>query len=125
MISKNEHHHVRATQERERAAKIDDVAVRSVHLELARLHAKAVERYIAEGRKFSLIDSGIVGTPTCKLLAINGMEDSIFPIEDSLIVATQGDKKDIMARGDRGHMGNPGAEDLLYPWIDAAVAGKP
>ena len=52
-------------------------------------HAAAVARYTAEGRKFSLVDSGIIGTPTCKLLVINGMEDSIFPIEDSFIAATQ------------------------------------
>ena len=85
----------------------------------------AVARYAAEARKFSLVDSCIVGTPTCKLLAINGMEDSIFPIEDTLLVAMQGDKKDLVARGDRGHMGNPGAEDIIYQWIDNAVAGKP
>ena len=85
----------------------------------------AVARYTAEGRKFSLVDAGIIGKPTCRLLVINGMEDSIFPIEDSLIVATQGDRKDLIARGDRGHMGNPGAEDLLYQWIDKAVAAKP
>ena len=85
----------------------------------------AVRRYAAEGRKFSLVDSGIVGRPTCKLLAINGMEDSIFPIEDSFIVALHGEKKDLVARGNRQHMGNPGAEDILCQWIDDAVAGKP
>ena len=53
------------------------------------------------------------------------MEDSIFPIEDSLIVGLQGDKKDLVIRGNRGHMGNPGAEDILYKWIDDTVAGKP
>jgi Esterase FrsA-like len=86
---------------------------------------RAVAQYAADAHKFSLVDSGIVGTPTCKLLVINGMEDSIFPIEDSIIVAIQGDKKDLVARGNRGHMGNPGAEDILYEWIDNAVAGKP
>ena len=85
----------------------------------------AVARYAAEGRKFSLVDAGIIGKPTCRLLVINGMEDSIFPIEDSVLVAIQGDRKDLIARGNRGHMGNPGAEELLYQWIDKAVAGKP
>ena len=87
--------------------------------------AKAVSRYAAEAHKFSLVESGIIGTPTCKLLAIDGMEDSIFPIEDNFIVAMKGDKKDLVARGNRGHMGNPGAEDILYQWIDNQVAGKP
>ena len=85
----------------------------------------AVFRYATEARKFSLVDSGLVATPTCRLLAINGMEDTIFPIEDSFIVATQGEKKDLVARGDRPHMGNPGAEEILYQWIDKTVAGIP
>jgi dienelactone hydrolase len=87
--------------------------------------AIAVDRYAINARKFSLVDSGVAGTATCKLLIINGMEDSIFPIEDSIIVATQGDKKDLVVRGDRRHMGNPGAEEILYEWIDSTVAGKP
>ncbi len=87
--------------------------------------ATSVARYAREGRRFSLVEGGIVGSPTCRLLAINGMEDSIFPIEDSLIVALQGDRKDLVARGDRGHMGNPGAEAILYRWIDDALAGRP
>ena len=87
--------------------------------------AAAVARYAAEARRFSLADSGVLGTPTCKLLVINGMEDSIFPIEDSIIVATQGSNKELVARGDRRHMGNPGAEEILYEWLDKAVNGRP
>ena len=85
----------------------------------------SVAAYAAGAGKFSLLTSGVLNHPSCKLLAINGMEDSIFPIEDSLIVATRGDNKDLIIRGNRGHMGNPGAEDILYQWIDNAVAGKP
>ena len=85
----------------------------------------ALDRYVAEAAKFSLLDGGIVDLPTCKLLAINGMEDSIFPIEDSFLIVDRGGHKDIIVRGERGHMGNPGAEELLYRWIDTAVAGQP
>ena len=87
--------------------------------------AAAVARYAADASRFSLVGAGLVATPACRMLVINGMEDSIFPIEDSFMVATSGHKKDLIARADRGHMGNPGAEDLLYQWIDNAVAGKP
>jgi dienelactone hydrolase len=85
----------------------------------------AVARYAAEGRKFSLVEAGLIGTPTCRLLAINGTEDSIFPIEDSLLAAIDGHRKDLVVRGDRPHMGNPGAEEILYQWIDNVRAGKP
>lgn len=87
--------------------------------------AAAVARYAAEGSKFSLVESGIVGTPTCRLLVINGMEDTIFPIEDSILVAAQGDKKDLVVLGNRSHMGDPGAEDIVSRWIDDVVAGRP
>jgi pimeloyl-ACP methyl ester carboxylesterase len=87
--------------------------------------AAAVAQYAAEARRFSLADSGVLGTPTCRLLIINGMEDSIFPIEDSIIVAAQGGDKELVARGDRRHMGNPGAEEILYEWLDKAVDGRP
>lgn len=85
----------------------------------------AVARYAADAKKFSLVENGIVGTPSCRLLVINGMEDSIFPIEDSMIVAMDGHKKDLIVRGDRRHMGNPGAEGILYAWLDDVLAGRP
>lgn len=87
--------------------------------------AAAVTRYAAEAHRFSLADSGLLDKPTCKLLVINGMEDSIFPIEDSIMVAIHGDNRDLVARGSRRHMGNPGAEDILMDWLDKAVAGQP
>ena len=87
--------------------------------------ADPVATYMAEAGKFSLLDSGVLDHPSCKLLVIDGMEDSIFPIEDNFIVGIRGDKKDLLARGNRQHMGNPGAEDILYTWIDNAIAGKP
>ena len=87
--------------------------------------ADALADYIAGAGRFSLLDAGILSMPTCKLLAINGMEDSIFPIEDSVLATTHGTGQDLMIRGNRGHMGNPGAEALLYQWLDDAVAGRP
>jgi hypothetical protein len=87
--------------------------------------ADPLQAYADEAAKFSLLDSGVLDRPSSRLLVINGMEDSIFPIEDSFIVGIRGEKKDLIARGNRQHMGNPGAEDILYKWIDDAVAGKP
>lgn len=84
----------------------------------------AVARYATEAHKFSLVESGVLEKPACKLLVINGMEDSIFPIEDSIVVTIQGKNKDLVLRGDRRHMGNPGAEEIVYGWIDRALAGK-
>ena len=85
--------------------------------------AVAVTKYKTEAHKFSLLTSGILDRPSCRMLVINGMEDSIFPIEDSVMVAARGTGRDLVARADRGHMGNPGAEEISYDWIDAMIAG--
>lgn len=76
--------------------------------------------------KFSLIEGqgAVCAKANCKLLIINGMEDSIFPIEDSIMVAVRGSNKDLICRGNRPHMGNPGGEDILYQWLKDAIAGK-
>ena len=87
--------------------------------------ANPIESYAAEAGKFSLLASGVLDRPSCRLFVVNGMEDSIFPIEDSIIVGMSGHKKDLLARGDRGHMGDPGAEEIVHEWIDKAMAGKP
>ena len=87
--------------------------------------ADPVKSYIADDHKFSLLTSGVLDRPSCKLLVLDGTEDSIFPIEDSVLASFRGGNKDLIARGNRPHMGNPGAEKILYEWIDDALAGKP
>ncbi|HUN35673.1 MAG TPA: alpha/beta hydrolase [Trebonia sp.] len=83
--------------------------------------ATAIARYASEASKFSLLDSGVLEAPSCKLLLVNGMEDSIFPIEDSIAVATQGVGKDLVALGGQPHMGLPGSEAIIHEWIDRAI----
>ena len=83
-----------------------------------------VVTYAAEARKFSLLESGVLNVASCKLFLIDGMEDSIFPIEDNLIVGVRGNEKDLLARANLGHMGNPGGEDLVYEWLDRTIASK-
>ena len=84
-----------------------------------------VGSYTADGQKFSLLTSGVLDRPSCRLLVLDGTEDSIFPIEDSVLVGLRGGNKDLVARGNRPHMGNPGAENILYDWIDDVLTGKP
>ena len=83
-----------------------------------------LDNYVSEAKKFSLLEAGTLDLPNCKVLVIDGMEDSIFPIEDNFIFAKKGMNKDLIALGGRGHMGNPGAEDILYSWIDQALTEK-
>ncbi|KAI1323435.1 alpha/beta-hydrolase [Xylariaceae sp. FL0255] len=80
-----------------------------------------IERYTAEGHKFSLVESGLLGKPTCPLLIINGMEDTLWPIEDCILVATSGTNISLMITAAQ-HMGDPEAEDIIGPWLARRVA---
>jgi pimeloyl-ACP methyl ester carboxylesterase len=86
-----------------------------------------VEEFIASEPKarFSLEDNGnILDRPSCRLFVVNGLMDSIFPIEDSILVATRGRVKDVRFMEGKGHMGNPGAEQIIIDWINEVVAGN-
>ena len=68
----------------------------------------SVEEWIASEPKPKFSLGGILDNPCCRLLVVNGLEDSIFPIEDSMIVASRGRVKDVRFMEGKGHMGNPG-----------------
>lgn len=46
------------------------------------------------------------------------MEDSIFPIEDSLLALQHGDVKNVRFVPNSKHMGFPDSEKYVYDWID-------
>ena len=87
----------------------------------------SVDELIADNPKpkFSLEDNGhIIDRPSCKLFIVNGLSDSIFPVEDSILVASRGRVKDVRVMEGKGHMGNPGAEEIIIDWINEVAAGK-
>ena len=92
-----------------------------------KLGYNSVEDCIADNpkAKFSLEDNGrILDKPSCRLFVVNGLIDSIFPIEDSILVASRGRVKDVRFMEGKGHMGNPGAEQIIIDWIDEVVRGN-
>jgi len=56
-------------------------------------------------QRFSLLYAGILDMPCAPLLITNGMDDSIFPIEDSLLALQHGKAKEARFFPGRGHMG--------------------
>ncbi len=83
---------------------------------------ESIDRYAADAKaKFSLLDTGVFDMKSARLLLINGMEDSIFPIEDSFIPTRHGRVKDAHFLENRQHVGNPGGDDIVYEWLDEVV----
>lgn len=121
----------------------------------------SVDEYKRTGKeRFSLLDNGVFDNPSCRLLLVNvrnlilydvildkadfdqGMQDEIFPIEDSIIPLEHGNVKEarqvlcfcvqpscliwgpltlkLHSRFVQGayHMGNPAGEHIIYDWLD-------
>ena len=83
----------------------------------------AVERYTAEARKFSLVESGLLGRPCCRLLIVNGAMDTLWPIEDCILVAMSSTNIDLVINTEQ-HMGEPEAGDVINRWLDDRVCEK-
>ncbi|KAF7538394.1 hypothetical protein G7054_g2968 [Neopestalotiopsis clavispora] len=84
-----------------------------------------VEAYAREaGNRFSLEtgqDAGMLDRRSCRLLIVNGLEDSVFPIEDSWLVASRGRPKEVRLLENRRHMGNPGGDEIAVEWASEVV----
>lgn len=83
----------------------------------------SVEEYIDDKpqQKFSLLENGIFDLPCARLLLINGLEDTVFPIEDSFVALTRGKTKEVRLVAGRAHMGEPEAGPILFNWLDDAI----
>ncbi|MCJ1394611.1 hypothetical protein MMC18_007491 [Xylographa bjoerkii] len=72
-------------------------------------------------KRFSLLESGILDQQSTRLLLVNGMNDSIFPIEDSLLPLQHGSIKEARYIPGASHMGEPAATKIILPWIEQLV----
>lgn len=97
---------------------------RASDLDRAREEAD-VEAYARDAKGiFSLEvgrDAGMLDGGSCRLLIVNGLEDSVFPIEDSWLVASRGRPKEIRLLEDRRHMGNPEGDEIAVEWASEVV----
>lgn len=88
--------------------------------------------------RFLLPKTGIFERVCTRLLLVNGMEDSIFPIEDAMLALGRVRVKEARFLDAKGHVGNPGAEEvtevaslsavhtdqklqIVYDWIDQCI----
>ncbi|KAL2837244.1 Alpha/Beta hydrolase protein [Aspergillus pseudoustus] len=68
--------------------------------------------------KFSLIRTGVVNQPSCRLLLVNGMNDGITPIEDCLTLFNHGSPKEGRFYPGLPHMGYPDSLSAAYKWLE-------
>ncbi|KAH8648525.1 Alpha/Beta hydrolase protein, partial [Xylariales sp. PMI_506] len=75
-------------------------------------------------KKFSLLETGVIQGPSCRLLLINGVLDGLMPIEDSMMLFEYGTPKEARFFQNALHMGYPMANGSVYPWMESVMSGN-
>ncbi|KAK4905384.1 hypothetical protein LTR66_017817, partial [Elasticomyces elasticus] len=70
---------------------------------------------------FSLLKSGLLDSPSCRLLLVNGIWDGLMPIEDSMMLMNYGRPKEARFYPERLHMGYPEANGSVWPWLEEVM----
>ncbi|EXJ79384.1 hypothetical protein A1O3_08886 [Capronia epimyces CBS 606.96] len=73
-------------------------------------------------KDFSLVESGLLNRPCCRLLLVNGTWDGLMPIEDSVLLMNYGRPKEGRFYDRLFHMGYPPANESIYPWMESVMA---
>ncbi|OJJ38873.1 hypothetical protein ASPWEDRAFT_106471, partial [Aspergillus wentii DTO 134E9] len=84
----------------------------------AKFRFSSVDELLEDGQdKFSLVTIGIADQSSCPLFLINGVEDGIFPIEDSIEMLNHGSSKEARFFPNASHMGGLQAITAITDWI--------
>lgn len=84
---------------------------------------KTEEEFLDNAQKdFSLVETGVVNLPACRLLLINGTHDGLMPVEDSMLLMEYGTPKEARFFTGLLHMGYPPANGSVYPWMEQVMA---
>ncbi|EAW14606.1 heptaketide hydrolyase ayg1 [Aspergillus clavatus NRRL 1] len=87
-------------------------------------HGYASEAEFVAGaqKKFSLVETGVVDQPSCRLLLLNGVDDGVVPIEDCLVLFDHGSPKEGRFFKGLPHMGYPNSLPVSYKWLEEVLA---
>jgi pimeloyl-ACP methyl ester carboxylesterase len=81
------------------------------------------EDWLENAPRFSLLTQGVLDQPCAPLLLINGLHDSVFPIQDHYLLLEHGDAKSARFF-DVGHMGHtPQTNSIIVGWLTARLRG--
>ena len=69
-------------------------------------------------REFSLVEAGITDKPCCRLLLVNGVDDGLMPIEDSMLLFERGSVKEARFHSGRTHVSGPRLRRVPAPVAD-------
>jgi pimeloyl-ACP methyl ester carboxylesterase len=65
----------------------------------------------------SLLQQGVLDQPCAPLLLVNGVEDSVFPVQDMYLLLEHGSPKTARLFAHEGHMGGAQAVPTIISWL--------
>jgi len=83
---------------------------------------KSVDEYKHNAMaKWSLLENGVLGRKSARLLLVNGTQDGLMPVEDSMLLFEHGSPKEARFFSGALHMGYPLANAAVYPWMEQVM----
>jgi len=79
------------------------------------------EEWLDYAPKLSLLERGILERRCAPLLCVNGVNDSVFPIDDMYLLLEHGTPKSARFYA-AGHMGGGNAQALIVEWLKARLS---
>jgi predicted esterase len=83
---------------------------------------KSYEDWVAFAPRLSLLDQGILEQPSAPMLLVNGVQDTIFPIQDMHLLLEHGQPKTARFFADETHMGGSRATPVIVEWLARYLA---
>ncbi|HEY7067733.1 MAG TPA: alpha/beta fold hydrolase [Chloroflexota bacterium] len=75
------------------------------------------QEWVEYAPRLSLVRQGVLDQPCAPLLCVNGVNDSVFPVQDMYVLLEHGDVKDARLFV-AGHMGNtPQTQPIITRWL--------
>jgi esterase FrsA len=83
---------------------------------------KAYDDWVAVAPRLSLLDQGVLDRPCAPLLLVNGVQDTVFPIQDMHLLLEHGQPKMARFFADETHMGGQRAIPVIVDWLVRQLA---
>ena len=85
---------------------------------------RSYEDWVRTAPGLSLLDQGVLDRPSAPLLLVNGVLDSIFPVQDMYVLLEHGDPKVARLFADEAHMGGAQAMPTIVEWLAEQLSSE-
>jgi esterase FrsA len=78
--------------------------------------------WVSLAPRLSLLDQGILDGASAPLLVVNGVHDTVFPVQDAYVLLEHGQPKTARLLAGEGHLGGPESSEIIVDWLRGRLA---